>query len=364
MLDRFRFDASALDRARHGPPIRALAARILASQRAGRPIRSVTIAGHTDAAGDDDYNFALARRRAQAVAQALCAALEAGRRGATRGFTVRLTSCGERQTKPTPDQSRRVEIFLPGHHPGPGRRNPPDTTTCGVPRGGVRSELAAEGESSGEVPVPPRRPGTAPAIAPALCFFQNASLAAHRNHFQHQATRWAGRIRAQAAPTSPGCARRVGGTAYETGADIIGTIRAARACQRKRVTAIHIFSHSGSNGVFGSRSGGAVGLYRDGVDAADRAQGARLVTDIPTDALAENVVVVLHGCNTASGTDNVAGALFRHLAGHLRNPRVFGHPNSGCAGRDDSWREFSRAAPGGRAVRSIAPVYEGKGGCS
>jgi hypothetical protein len=364
VLDGFRFDASALDRARHGPPIKGLAARILASQRSGRPIRSVTIAGHTDAAGDDNYNFALARRRAQAVAQALCAALEAGRRGATRGFTARLTSCGERQTKSTPELSRRVEIFLPAPGAVPGRRNPPDTASCGVPRGGVRSELAGEDEWSGEVRAPPRRPGTAQAVAPALCFFQNTDLTSHRNHFHHQAARWAGRIRAQAAPAAPNCVKRVGGTAYDTGADIIGTIQAARACQRKRVAAIHIFSHSGSYGVFGSRSGAAVGLYRDGVDAAARAQGARIVTDIPTDALAENVVVVLHGCNAAAGSDSVAAALFRHLAAHLRTPRVFGHPNSGCAGRDNSWREFSRAAPGGRAVRSIAPVYEGSGGCS
>ena len=364
VLDGFRFDASALDPARHGPPIKGLAGRILASQRSGRPIRSVTIAGHTDAVGNDDYNFALARRRAHAVAQALCAALEAARRGATRGFTVRLTSCGERQTKRTPELSRRVEIFLPSPGVVPGRRNPPDTAICGVPRGGVRRELAAEEEWSGEVQTPARRPGVARAVAPALCFFQNTDLTSHRNHFHHQAARWAGRIGAQAAPTRPNCVKKVGATAYDTGADIIGTIQAARACQRKRVAAIHIFSHSGSNGVFGSRSGAAVGLYRDGVDAAARAQGARVVTDIPTDALAENVVVVLHGCNAAAGSDSVAAALFRHLAAHLRTPRVFGHPNSGCAGRDNSWREFSRAAPGGRAVRSIAPVYEGKGGCS
>jgi outer membrane protein OmpA-like peptidoglycan-associated protein len=121
VLDDFAFDSAAIVAARHRPPIIAFARRILASQRTNAPIKTVLISGHTDAVGTDDYNFALARRRAEAVALELCTTLERMLPGSMKKLAVQLTSCGERETKPAAEASRRVELFVPT----PPRQVPP-----------------------------------------------------------------------------------------------------------------------------------------------------------------------------------------------------------------------------------------------
>lgn len=249
--------------------------------------------------------------------------------------------------------------YLERHTRG-GAANPPDSSSCGVPprpSAELEHELDVELEALQEAP---RRT----AVRARLSLFQNATTTSHRNHFQCQASRVARLLSAYADPRADRCSpRRVGPTAYSTGADIVDAISAAHACLRQRVSAVHVFGHSGSYGIFGSASGGAVGLYVS-TDAASRAAGARTIADIPAAALADDVVVVLHGCNQASGSDSFAQRLYEHLATSLRRPVVFAHPNSGCAGRDNSWRRFSSARPGGQAVRSIAPHYSGDGCCS
>lgn len=110
VLDNFAHDSASLNRPRHKPQINRIASQIVSSQSTPQPIRSVLIAGHTDPTGSDDYNFDLARRRAETVARELCITLGPGLAAKIK-FT--LTSCGERQLKATPELSRRVEIFLP-----------------------------------------------------------------------------------------------------------------------------------------------------------------------------------------------------------------------------------------------------------
>jgi outer membrane protein OmpA-like peptidoglycan-associated protein len=362
VLDNFEFDKTTLSPTRHIPRIAGLARRIIASQGSRSPIQSILIAGHTDVVGDQNYNFNLGWRRATAVMNELCNALERTRRGVARSIRFQLTSGGERQPKATPPQSRRVEMFVVPA-PGPKRKIPPDHNICGVPRNAQQAESGLVSEIQQL-----RRTAPTQTVRPRLSIFQNASNTSHRNHFQCQATRWARRIAAIASPDAANCRRRVGPTAYDTGADVIRSIEAARTCVGRNINAVHIFSHSGSHGVFGSLSGSSVGLYSDAfgpLDANLRRDGARLVSDIPTTPFSQDVVFVLHGCNAANGDDNFARSLFDHLAATLRNPRVYGHPNTGCAGRDNSWREYSRRSPDGRQrPRSIAPHYEGKGCCS
>jgi Putative peptidoglycan binding domain len=239
--------------------------------------------------------------------------------------------------------------------------NPPDTAGCGVPdrpSTQLEQELDLERELLNEAPR--RRPA---AVRARLSLFQNASTTSHRNHFQCQASRVARLLGAYADPRAERCSpRRVGPTAYDTGADIIGAITSAHACLRRRLTTVHIFAHSGSYGVFGSTAG-SNGLYVT-ANPGDRPTGARSIVDIPVSALANDVVVVLHGCNQANGSDSFAEELYRHLAATLSSPTVFAHPNSGCAGRDNSWRRFDSRSPAGRSVRSIAPHYSGRGCCS
>jgi outer membrane protein OmpA-like peptidoglycan-associated protein len=73
--------------------------------------RGVSVAGHTDRSGGDSYNDALARRRADAVAQVMAS------QGAAAGL-VEVSSYGEKSPKvPTADgernpQNRRVEITV------------------------------------------------------------------------------------------------------------------------------------------------------------------------------------------------------------------------------------------------------------
>jgi len=50
------------------------------------------------------------------------------------------------------------------------------------------------------------------------------------------------------------------------------------------------------------------------------------------------------------------------LAGSLTNPRVYGHYNLGCAGRDNSWCLYSKTNPKGRA--NSRPDYKDPGGCT
>lgn len=73
--------------------------------------KTISVAGHTDRSGSDGYNDALARRRAEAVAQLLVA------QGASSN-SLEVSSYGEREPKvPTADgertpQNRRVEISV------------------------------------------------------------------------------------------------------------------------------------------------------------------------------------------------------------------------------------------------------------
>jgi outer membrane protein OmpA-like peptidoglycan-associated protein len=354
VLDNFDFDRDQL-KPEHRAKLTALARILIRSQRARQPIRSVAVVGHTDPVGSDAYNFALGSRRAKQVADELRRTLESIRPGSSRRITITTGSAGEKSPiAGSAAQNRRVELCYAA--PRPARRIPPDHALCGVPRQANEVELAMEVQEL-------EQEAATVTVRARLSIYQNASTTSHRNHFNCQATRWAKRIGAVAAPDAANCRRRVGSTPYDSGADIIRAIAAAQQCLRQRVDSVHVFSHSGSHGLFGTTTG-SIGLYSGPVDASSRSSGARTVTDIPTTALANNVVFVLHGCNAAAGSANFAQALYQHLAASLTNPRVFGHHNSGCAGRDNSWREYSNAAPTGRNVRSIAPHYSGDGCCS
>src|SRR5262245_60765324 len=363
-LDQFAFKRWELNRPRHVPIINRIADRIVASQKSGQPIRTVLLTGHTDAVGSVDDNFRLGRQRAESVLLELCKTLEGRQKGLAAKLVFEISPCGERQLKASPGASRRVEVFLKttGGGGGGGGKNkpiPPDHSFCGVPRKTVQREMSLEDEIRAI-----RRASRRQAVRPRICLFQNASNSSHRNHFECQAARWARRIAAFAEPNAAACNRRVGPTPYDAGADIIRSVQAASSCLKARVDTVHIFSHSGSYGVFGTTSG-TVGLYNGTLDQSSRDLGGRVVADFPTAPLAQNVIVVLHGCNTAAGDDNIARALYQHLSASLRAPKVFGHFNSGCAGRDNSWREYSGRSPDGkRRHRTIPPHYQGNGCCS
>lgn len=358
VLDNFPFDSSTLTFT-HLQQLRAIATKIRRGLYGVHPIRSLSLIGHTDPAGSASYNRRLGVRRAAHVANELRRIMDSKKPGISKHIRITIGSKGE--TKPVskyPARNRRVEIcFLKSPPMNRLRVIPPDHSICGVPR--KQRELEYETEFE----VPPKKPASAATVQSRLCYYQDHSNTSHRNHFRCQAVRWASRISAIAEPDPHVCRKKIGATRYNTGADLIARIRAAAKCTKRPVSLIHVFSHSGSYGVFGTTMGSA-GLYYGKLDASSRSSGGRTVNDIPLTNLSSNVVFVLHGCNTAEGPDSFAQALYRHLAKTLKNPKVYGHYNSGCAGRDNSWREFSRAAPTGRRRTSIAPYYSGKGCCS
>jgi hypothetical protein len=264
-------------------------------------------------------------------------------------FNPRFTCGTDQRTSRSGEKRCFAKIFIPARGAPAGQRRAEDNS-CGVPTRPASRELELELELEGS--------GTRRAVTvrPRLCLFQNHSTSTHRNHFQCGATRQARRIAAIASPRAGTCVRRVGATPYDTGADIIAAIAAARQCLGDRaVDAVHVFSHGFRSGITGTTSG-SEGLYQDAYPVVDRADGGRTVSDVPVAALANNVRFVLHGCNIGSGTDNFARSLYQHLAGTLSNPRVYAHRSGGCAGRNRSWREYSNAHPTGRNLSTLADI--------
>jgi peptidoglycan hydrolase-like protein with peptidoglycan-binding domain len=243
-------------------------------------------------------------------------------------------------------------------------RRPAERDGCGVP------PRTAQDEFELEVDIEELELGTQNVtVRPRLCFFQNDPRRHDRDHFHCGAEPQARHIGAIASPAVGACRRRVGPTPYNTGAEIITAIEAAGECLgRHAVDDIHIFSHSEPDGVHGRGRKVRQGLYKHGDRRVARKLGGRTVVDIPTAALANNVRFVLHGCRTAEGNDNVARSLYQHLAGSLTNPRVYGHPTRGCAGRNRSWREYSKSHPTGRNLSSLPDIvsdqpFGGRRGC-
>ena len=383
ILRHFGFDQSALVRnpARgidHPATIQALARRIVTSQLSNRPIAAVWLEGHTDPRGVSTYNANLGLRRARTVETDLRhaihqASLELRRPGIASRVTIRVTSAGA--DRPLADNgtdagrsvNRRVEVRVAysGVRPGP-RRPVLREPACSAPTQASHAEVgwhSREFESGAcrlSRGFDAERAGIS--VRARLCLFQNASDPSHRNHFECGAGRKARQTAAVASPDPNNCPMRIGGTPFDTGADIVRSISGARQCVAQPVDLVHIFSHSGSDGIYGRVAN--QGLYQGPIDAAARANGARTVTDIPMAALAQNVVFVLHGCNTAAGDSNLARDLYDHLALTLDNPKVFGHFNSGCASRDNSWREYSSSSPDGRRrLRTLSPIYTDVGCC-
>jgi outer membrane protein OmpA-like peptidoglycan-associated protein len=115
ILDFFLFNSSAL-RPFHIREIRAIARRIVSSLASAKPIRLVTIVGHTDERGSDPFNLNLGKKRAHAAAVRLSLEL-----GATAS-KVRVVTNSLGESSPIAPNSfdrgracnRRVQLFIGG----------------------------------------------------------------------------------------------------------------------------------------------------------------------------------------------------------------------------------------------------------
>lgn len=258
----------------------------------------------------------------------------------------------------------------------PAPPQPRDDSSCGVPWRAAPAETGREPvngnlEQARRTTPPQPRPAVRPRIAvrSALCLFQDHGNPKVRAHYKCGAERQAKQIGAIVSPSAVNCRPRVGPTPYKTGGDIIKAINATYRCLRKPVELIHIFGHGVPDGIPGVVKGRYFGLYKKSyplVEATnkqgrktERDRGGRTVSDVPTEPLSDNVVLILHGCNLANiaaGKDNFARSLYQRLAGSLSNPKVYAHYDRGCASRNKSWRVYSKDYPAGYNV-ATNPYY-------
>jgi peptidoglycan hydrolase-like protein with peptidoglycan-binding domain len=111
-LERFEYDKSALLPA-HQAQVESLARRIVQSQTTSKPARTVTITGHTDPAGSENYNIGLGQRRAQGVRQSLRKKVEQLAPGVAGKINFDVRSLGETQPiSQDAARNRRVEVCL------------------------------------------------------------------------------------------------------------------------------------------------------------------------------------------------------------------------------------------------------------
>ncbi|MEP7342386.1 MAG: penicillin-insensitive murein endopeptidase [Acidobacteriota bacterium] len=205
-------------------------------------------------------------------------------------------------------------------------------------------------------------------IEPKLSFFEDLGNDQNAVFFKNQASRWAKVIHSIAVTSSSNC-NLEGSTPYKSGRDILEALSSAFICLgAEPIREMHFFGHMYPEGIIGSFNND--GLYfRDPflsgsqMRPVNRSGGGRTVADLPKGVLSQDVIFILHGCNTATGNDNFARKLWEHLATFLKNPKVFGHNRSVCVGQDGFWREYSRQSPTGTLITKKIPFYDEGGSC-
>jgi hypothetical protein len=190
----------------------------------------------------------------------------------------------------------------------------------------------------------------------------------------------------------------IGPIPFETGHGLITALLEVQSrIAPQRIKEVHVFAHMFEEGIIGATDL-FDGLYRsdivhyrsrqDGmahkvrldsknkvitkddkvVCIVPRRHGAKTIQDIPLKILADDVVFVLHGCNTGNenptwvvnaSKENFASVLCKHLSSSLKNSKVFAHPTSVCVGQNSSWVEYSSqhfATSPGASCRQGRPV--------
>jgi N-acetyl-anhydromuramyl-L-alanine amidase AmpD len=115
----WKFDKnSAKLKESHMPDIEKVADRVVASWKAGQPIFTIYVKGHTSSEGPAQYNISLGNQRALAVRKALQKALERKQKNLSYKVLILALSkgakepIGSNETEEGRLQNRRVEVFL------------------------------------------------------------------------------------------------------------------------------------------------------------------------------------------------------------------------------------------------------------
>ena len=125
VIDGFDFDVDRLKPAHH-VILQRIAACVAGAARAGSPIPSIRLVGHTDRVGTDAYNQGLGQRRAANARAALEIAIRRLDPSLVSRMAFAVETRGEREPVPGDRaRSRRVQIFVP-----PVTVRPPVSTGC------------------------------------------------------------------------------------------------------------------------------------------------------------------------------------------------------------------------------------------
>jgi hypothetical protein len=125
VIDGFDFDVDRLKPAHH-VILQRIAACVVGAARAGSPITSIRLVGHTDRVGTDAYNQGLGQRRAVNARAALEIAIRRLDPALVSRIAFTVETRGEREPVPGDRaRSRRVQIFVP-----PVSARPPVRTGC------------------------------------------------------------------------------------------------------------------------------------------------------------------------------------------------------------------------------------------
>ena len=160
---------------------------------------------------------------------------------------------------------------------------------------------------------------------------------------------------------------QIGPTAFRAGRDIIESIVNAHGATGRKVDQIHVFGHSnGANGLYGEDHVKQTGLYRSSFkpwrdNTTDSEEiHARVISEIPKEDLALDVVFVLHGCKMAEGGDSFARELCTFLTTGqplLADASVYAHAHSAACGQNRDWIRYSQAKPNGQPATMPADIY-------
>jgi hypothetical protein len=268
-------------------------------------------------------------------------------------FSPRFT-CGEEQrVAGRNDRKCYATIWIPRKS----EKKVPEKNDCGIPSRDnefIESELPRKKIQNSKKPAP----------KPYLSFYQETEKG-KKGHFHCQAYRLAKKISAiqSTSAMASNSIKKIDATPYQTGRDIVVSIENAQKIIGEKIELIHFFGHGHRTRISGNFL--VDGLYSSDdperkKEYQDLPEG-RKISSIPFEALSENVVVIIHNCSCAAGESNLAKELFNYLRKHLDKPSVFGHFNQGCAGRNNSWKEYSTYYPEGRILSKLKNYEEG--GC-
>jgi len=150
---------------------------------------------------------------------------------------------------------------------------------------------------------------------------------------------------------------------YRTGEAIFNALMQAYHISTKPIHLVNIFGHGVPAGLTSGYHEGIRGLYSysrltdsDGVVRdVDEAHGGRIITNLPTDIFADDVVIVIHNCSTSQ---HFAVEFLKHLVSNGKvKAKIFAHRNLTGTSFNMQWFEHTKDNPDGVKIAPLNRQY-------